>query len=177
MLSRSCDPYQSASHAFHSRSMPCCMVGAPALSVVDAGVDLDLLLPQKVCSGDSTHLLQEEAVCIHDQDILCHLHINIKPDRSRHASLSFYPPQLLCGFQSMHSIGIFQHTPLAAGTGSTHACPRQRHQKCSGNIQGVKPSQGAGMSRASLVHTSCAFSSSLVRSTRLLLCSAVPASL
>ena len=146
MLSRSCNPDQSTRRAFHCRSMPGCMAVAPALGVVDAGVDLDLLLPQQVCSGDGAHLLQEEAVCVHDQDILRDLHIH-KFQAPRTCFCEVSPSTAVC--LSMYGqYGMPQYTPLAAWTGSTHTRSRQRHQKCSGNTQGVKPLQGAGMRTA-----------------------------
>lgn len=47
--------------------------GSPALSVVDARVDLHLPLPEGLRLCDGPHLLQEEAVSVHDQDVLVHL--------------------------------------------------------------------------------------------------------
>ena len=159
------------------QSMPCCMACAPALGVVDAGVDLDLLLPQEFCSGDGAHLLQEEAICIHDQDILGHLHSNTSPDCSRHASLSSLPA-LLRNSQPMHSMPCSNTRPLQLGQAAHSAAHASvTRAALATSWAGVQQPVQSMLSTACMAHTSCAFSSSLVRSTRLLLWSAVPASL
>jgi hypothetical protein len=49
------------------------MLSAPLLSIVHARIDLDLFPPQDFGLCDGAHLLQEEAVAVHDQAVLGHL--------------------------------------------------------------------------------------------------------
>lgn len=60
--------------------MPGSCEGSPPLSVMDTRVDLHLSFPQVVSLCDGPHLLQEEAIGTHDQDILVDL---CKPARLR----------------------------------------------------------------------------------------------
>ncbi len=51
---------------------------SPLLSIVDAGIDLHLPLPQILHLRDGTHFLQEKPIRIPDQDIFVHLYIQAK---------------------------------------------------------------------------------------------------